>query len=136
MASNLSNAVRSAMVDAACGLLDAGAGTYPTLVITTSGDSALLTIELDSTRAVAAAVNGVGTFNAPHTGGGAWATFSQNPSASGTAAKAYLKNRGGTTLFQLSVGTSGAEINFDTLTFDTGVAVTTTTAPTITQPAS
>jgi hypothetical protein len=132
---SLATSVRNAMVDAACALLDSGAGD-PTLRIRTSGDSDLLVITLHATDAVAAAAAGVGTFNAPQTGGGSWATFSQNPTASGTAAKAVCCDGDANVLFEITVGTGAAEVNFDTLTFDTAVAVTTDTAPTITQPAS
>lgn len=134
MASNIANAVRSAGLDAMCVLLDAGA-SEPSMEIQESDNTVLLTIGLNATRAIAAAVNGVGTFNDPTTGGSDWTSFSQNPSASGTAAKAVLKDGDGNILWQLSVGTSGAEVNFDTLSFDTAVAVTTTTDPTMTMPA-
>lgn len=132
---NLADSVRSAMVDGACALLDAGAGD-PTLRVRTSGDTDLLVITLHATDAVAAAVAGVGTLNDPQTGGGSWATFSQNPSATGTAAKAVLCDGDATALIELTVGTGAAEVNFDSLSFDTAVAITMTTAPTVTQPAS
>jgi hypothetical protein len=132
---NLATSVRNAMVDAACDLLDNGVGD-PTMEIRTAGDSNLLVITLHATDAVAAAVAGVGTFNAPQSGGGSWATFSQNPTAAGTAGKAVCCDGDGNDLYELTVGTGSAEVNFDTLIFDTAVAVKTTIAPTITQPAS
>lgn len=131
----LATSVRNAMCNAAVDKLDAGEGD-PTLKIRTAADADLLIITLNGTAAFGDAVAGVATANAPQTGGGSWATFSQNPTANGTAAKAAFCDGDGNVLFVCSVGTSGAEVNFDTLTFDTSVAVTTDTAPTITQPAS
>ena len=131
----IATAVRNAMCDAAVDLLDAGSGE-PSLDICTSGDSVLLSIGLNATAAFGDASAGVATAAAPTTGGGSWATFSQNPSASGTADYAVFKDGDDNELFRCTVGTGAAEINFDTLTFDTGVAVTTNTAPTITMPAS
>ena len=135
---NLTNAVRSAMCDAQVDLLDAGAGE-PTLSIETSGDAALLVIGLNATAAFGSATNGVATAAAPTTGGGNWSTFSQLPSAAGTAAKAKWKDGDGNTLYESTVSTVAAgtgEVQFATLTFDTAVAVTTTAAPTITVPAN
>lgn len=138
---NLTDDVRNDMCDAAVDLLDAGAGD-PTLSIETSGDSPLLVITLNGTAAFGDAgtpTAGRAIANAPQTGGGSWATFSQNPSASGTAAKAKWKDGDGTTLYESSVGTIAAgtaEVRFDTLTFDTAVAATTTSAPYIQVPAS
>ena len=132
----LENDIRNAGVDAMMLELDEGVGE-PSMEIQESDDTVLLTIGLNATRAVAAASAGVGTFNNPTTGGGNWSTFSQNPSASGTAAKAILKDGDGTARAQMTVSTIAAgtgEVQFTTLAFDTGVPVTTDTAPTITMP--
>lgn len=131
----LATAVRNAMLDAAVDLLDAGVGD-PTLEIRKSDDSVLLVITLHATAAFGAAASGEATAAAPQTGGGSWATFSQNPSASGEADYAVYCDGDGNELYRATVGTGAAEVNFDTLTFDTGVAVTTSTAPTLTMPAS
>jgi hypothetical protein len=123
------------MCNAAVDLLDAGVGD-PSLEIRESDDTVLLSITLHATEAFGDAVDGVATAAAPQTGGGSWATFSQNPVASGTADYAVFLDGDDNELYRCTVGTGAAEVNFDTLSFDTGVAVTTTTAPTFTQPAS
>lgn len=136
MANSIATTYRNAAGNARFGLLDTAGAGEPSLEIRTAADAVLLTIGLNATAAVGSFSSGVGTFNAPTTGGGSWSTFSQNPSASGTAAKAVLVDANGDDAMELTVGTSGAEVNFDSLSFDTGVAVTTTTAPTVTEPAS
>lgn len=135
---NLATAVRNAMCNAAVDLLDSGVSD-PVLVITEADDDVLLTITLNATAAFGDAAAGVATANDPQTGGGDWDTFSQNPSASGTAAKAKWQDGDGTTLFESTVSTIAVgtgEVQFTDLTFSTGTPVETTVAPTITMPAS
>lgn len=132
------NAVRSLMCDAGVDPLDGGAGE-PTLSIETAGDAPLLVIGLNATAAFGAAVNGVATAANPTTGGGDWSAFSQLPTASGVAGKAKWIDGDGTVLYESTISTVAAgtgEVQFDTLTFDTAVAATTTVSPTITMPAS
>lgn len=135
---NLVDTVRNAMNNAGVNLIDDGAAG-PTLRIRTAADADLLVIDLNATAAFGASSSGIKTAAAPVSGGGAWATFSQNPSVSGTAAKAVWCDGDVTALFESTIGTVAAgtaEVQFDTLTFDTAVAATTSVAPTITVPAS
>jgi hypothetical protein len=136
--STLSNTARTTARNAINALVDGGAGTNGTLRYQTSTDADLLVITLNGTKAITDATNGVSPLAAPVSGGGSWSTFSQLPSAGGVVAKVVLANKAGVVVETFSVGVtgSGEEFTLDSLTLDVGVAVTMTTAPTVTQRAS
>lgn len=125
--------VRSAAADAVVDLLDAGAGAATIEVRTGSqpatADSAatgtvLCTFTL-ADPAFGAASSGVATMaSTPRTTTG---------SAAGTAGWFRAKDSTGATVFDGSVGTSGAELNLNTLTISVGVNVEVTSG-TVTMP--
>jgi hypothetical protein len=127
---------RNAIVDAIGGKLDIGTGE-PTAIAETSSGAPLMTVGLNATRAIAAAVDGVGVFNNPTTGG-SWSNFSQLPIAVGTIARMSIKDGNGLERFRMSVGVvgSGAEWIFTTLLTDVLVAITMNLAPTIIMPSN
>ena len=116
----ISNLARSAACDAVVDLIDAGTppgtleirtGSAPT--DTTDADSGTLLATLTfSTTAFGGASAGVATAAA--------ITSDTNIDNSGTAAHFRVKNAAGTVIFQGTVGTSGADINFDSVTFVAG----------------
>jgi hypothetical protein len=140
MASEIADAIRNSMCDAAVDALDSGAGE-PVLQICASNDDVLLEIDLNATAAfgnAGAVTVGKASAAAPVSGGGSWSTFSQVPDAAGTANYAQYLDGDGTLAFKSSVSTIAAgtgEVQFTTLTFDVAVAVTTTVAPSVTMPA-
>lgn len=123
------------MVDAIVDLIDAG--TPPgTLAIrtgaapaaTTDADSGTLLATLTfSTTAFGASASGTATANA--------ITSDTNIDATGTAAHFRIKNAAGTTIIQGTVGTSGSDINFNSVSFVSG-GTAAISALTVTQPAS
>lgn len=122
---NLSNAARSAACDAIVDLIDAGgAGT---LKIYTASFSTLLATLTFSATAFGSASNGTATASA--------ITDDSSADATGTAAVFRVASGAGTTIFEGTVGTSGADINFNTVAFVSG-AVISITSLTITMPAS
>lgn len=125
---------RNAMRNAGNALLDAGTGTYPTARYRTSGDADLLVINLDATKAVADAIDGVSTFNPP-AGAGSWVGYQQLPSAAGTVAKVALCDKDDNVRETCSVGTTGSEEEWKltSLTLATDIPVTFNAAPTVTQ---
>ena len=123
----LSTAARNAGANAYVDLLDLGS-TNPngTLTYQTSGAATLAVLQL-SNPAAGAAVAGVATFNAITT---AAAT------AAGTAALAILSDRDANAVISdITVGTTGANINFNSVTWTIGDDIA--TGPlTLTQPAT
>ncbi len=117
----LSLARRNEALDAlrdnlANGKLRVYSGTRPTDADTTLGAAVLLAELTFGATAFPAASGGVLTANA--------ITQDSAADAGGTASFARLFEADGTTPFcDLSVGTSGAEINFQTLTFVQGLVV-------------
>lgn len=130
----ISNTARSAMCDALVDLIDAGTppgtltirtGSAPTN--TTDSDSGTLLATLTfNTTAFGAASSGVATANS--------ITSDTNVDASGTAGHWRIKNAAGTVIAQGTCGTSGADINFDSVTFVAG-GTAAISSLTITQPA-
>lgn len=115
----ISQLARSAMCDALVDAIDTGGngtiqirtGSAPTN--TTDADSGTLLATLTfSGTAFGAASNGVATANS--------ITSDTNVDATGTAAHFRIKNGSGTVITQGTVGTSGADINFDSVSFVAG----------------
>lgn len=113
MGLTLSAAARSAMCDALVGLLDAGSGTA-TMEIQESDDTVLSEHNLND-PAFGAASSGVATAN----------TIADDTSANatGTAAKCIWKDQDGTQVFEGTVGTSGEDINLNSVSISSGVTV-------------
>lgn len=115
----ISDAARSASADAVVDLIDVGGagaisiftGAAPTN--TTDPDSGTLLATLPmSNPAFGSASAGVATANA--------ITSDTNVAATGTAGHFRMKNGSGTVVFQGTVGTSGADINFNSVSFLAG----------------
>jgi hypothetical protein len=129
----LTNAAASAAADAVVDRIDAGGagtikiytGTIPTDADTAVGAQTLLATLTFSATAFGAASNGVATAAA--------ITSDTSADATGTAAWARIANGSGTTQMDVTVGTSGDDINFNTVSFVTGATVA-ITALTYTQP--
>ena len=121
MAISLTTTLRNGTLDAitsaigASGLLRVYDGTPPTNVGTAlSGNTLLATCPLSATAAPAAS-GGVLTFNS--------ITNDSSADATGTASFFRLLTSGATAVVQGTVGTSGADINFNTVSFVSGAAV-------------
>lgn len=129
----LTNAAASAAADAVVDRLDTGGagtikiytGTIPTDADTALGAQTLLATLTFNATAFGAASNGVATANA--------ITSDTSADATGTAAWARIANGAGTTQMDVTVGTSGEDINFNTVSFVSGATVA-ITALTYTQP--
>jgi hypothetical protein len=129
----LTNAAASAAADAVVDRIDTGGagtikiytGTIPTDADTAIGAQVLLATLTFSATAFGAASNGVATANA--------ITSDTAADATGTAAWARIANGAGTTQMDVTVGTSGDDINFNTVSFVTGATVAITSL-TYTQP--
>lgn len=108
-------------------------------VVMTAADAPLMTIVLNAGAVLGTPSGGSVSFTNPQSGGGAWATFSQLPSAAGVASYVQLRTSADVDVVQASVSTIAAgtgEFQFTSTTFDTAIPATTTTAPTLTQAAS
>ena len=121
MAISLTTTLRNGTLDAittaigTSGLLRVYDGTPPANVGTAlSGNTLLATCPLSSTAAPAAS-GGVLTFNA--------ITTDTSADATGTASFFRLLTSGATGVAQGTVGTSGADLNFNTVSFVSGAAV-------------
>jgi len=123
---NISSTVRSAMCDAFVDALDSGAGTAHIRVYTASYVTLLAEFDFPN-PAFGAAAAGVATANTIVDEGSAPAT--------GTAAVYRAVDRDGNTHHEGTVSTSGADINFNTVSINTGdpLSITSLTA---TQPAA
>lgn len=130
----LTNASASAAADAVVDRIDAGAGagtikiytaTIPTDADTAIGAQTLLATLTFSDPAFGAASNGVATASA--------ITSDASADATGTAAWARIADSTGTTVMDVTVGTSGEDINFNTVSFVSGATVSITSL-TYTQP--
>ncbi len=130
----ISTLARNAMVDAIVDMLDAGAGaatieirTGAAPTNTTDADSGTLLATLTcSDPAFGSASSGTATASA--------ITSDTNVDASGTAAHFRAKDSNGVVILQGSVGTSGADFNFNTVTFVAG-GTAAISSLTVTQPA-
>ena len=129
----LTNAAASAAADAVVDRIDAGGagtikiytGTIPTDADTAIGAQTLLATLTFSATAFGAASNGVATASA--------ITDDTSADATGTAAWARIASGAGTTQMDVTVGTSGEDINFNTVAFVTAATVSITSL-TYTQP--
>ncbi|NUW45557.1 hypothetical protein [Nonomuraea rhodomycinica] len=134
MALRIPTAARNAAIDAVVDLLDAGAGAATIEVRTgsqpaTANDAATGTVLATFTLADPAfgsASSGVATL--------ASTPRSTTGVAAGTAGWFRAKDSNGNTVFDGAVGTSGAELNLNTLTISVGVNVEITSG-TMTMPA-
>jgi hypothetical protein len=131
----ISDNARNAAVNAVAGLINGGGsagkifirtGAAPTN--TTDADSGTLLSTLPMTNpAFGSAAGGTATANA--------ITSDTNIAATGTAGHFRCKDSMNVTVLQGSVGTSGADINFDSVSFIAG-GTCAITSLTLTQPAS
>jgi hypothetical protein len=129
----LTNAAASAAADAVVDRIDTGGagtikiytGTIPTDADTALGAQTLLATLTFSATAFGSASNGVATANS--------ITSDTSADATGTAAWARIANGAGTTQMDVTVGTSGEDINFNTVSFVSGATVAITSL-TYTQP--
>lgn len=120
----LSNAAASAAADAVVDLIDAGSGagtikiydgTIPTNANTAIGSQVLLATLTFSDPAFGSASNGVATANS--------ITSDSSADATGTAAWARIADSNGNTVMDVTVGTSGEDINFNTVSFVSGATI-------------
>lgn len=117
----ITNAVASAMCDALVDLLDNGYlriydGTIPTNADTAIGAQVLLAELRFNATAFGAASNGVATANA----------FTADSSANATGTASWfraLQSDGSTVIMDGTVGTSGDDLNLNTVSIVTGAAV-------------
>lgn len=130
----ISNTARSAMCDALVDLIDAGTppgtlevrtGSAPTNTTDADSGTLLATLTFSST-AFGAASNGVATANS--------ITSDTNIDATGTAGHFRIKNAAGTVIMQGTCGTSGADINWNSVSFVAG-GTASISSMTVTQPA-
>jgi hypothetical protein len=129
----LTNAIASAACDAIVDAIDTGGagtikiygGTIPTDANTAVGAQTLLATLTFAGTAFGAASNGVAT--------AASITSDSGADATATATWARIANGSGTTIMDVTVGTSGDDINFNTVAFVTGATVS-ITALTVTVP--
>ena len=110
MALTLTSAAKNAAMDAITALINVGgAGT---LTISTSAFATLLGTLTFSTTSFGASSAGTATANA--------ITADTSADATGTAAVFRMNNNAGTEVLRGTVGTSGADINFNTVSFVSG----------------
>lgn len=127
----ITNAVASAMCDALVDQLDNGYlriydGTIPTNADTAVGAQTLLAELRFNATAFGAASNGVATANA----------FTADSSANATGTAAWfraLASNGSTVIFDGTVGTSGDDLNLNTVSIVSGAAVS-VSSMTVTMP--
>lgn len=131
----ISDLARNAAVNAVTALIDAGSppghlyirtGSAPTNTTDSDSGTLLATLALSSTS-FGAASSGTATANS--------ITSDTNAANTGTAGHFRIKNAAGTTIIQGSCGTSGADINFDSVSIVAGGTVAISSL-TLTQPAS
>ncbi|MFI7468156.1 hypothetical protein [Nonomuraea sp. NPDC049646] len=133
MAFRLPTGVRNAACDAIVDALDAGAGAA-TIEVRSGTQPA--TADAAATGTVLATFTLADPAFGPASGGGAnllSTPRSTTGSAAGTAGWFRAKDSNGNTCFDGSVGTSGADMNLNTLTISVGVAVDLTSG-TVTMP--
>ena len=128
MAVTLATAVRNAMADACVDLIDVGSANPAGLIRIGTAGMATILAELDfANPAFGAAAAGVATANA--------IADETNAPNTGTAAEFDIQDRDRNTLVSGSVGVSGEDINFNTVSITAGDTVSITSL-TVTMPAS
>lgn len=130
----ISTAVRNAMVDAFVDKIDEGAGAG-TIVIRT-GTAPAATTDADSGTLLATLTFSDPAFGAAASGTATADTITDDASIDATNTAGYwrIKDSDGEVHAQGSVGTSGADINFNSLSFVAG-GTCSITSLTVTQPA-
>lgn len=126
MAITMTTAARNAAADGVVDLVDQGAGAGKLKIYTTGLGTLLATLTM-SDPAFGAAATGVATANA--------ITSDTSADATGTAAEFTMTDSDDVEIFRGSVGTSGADLNLNTVSITAGVEVSVTSF-TYTQPAS
>lgn len=126
----ITNAVATSMVNVIGDLLDSGTikiytGTIPTDADTALGAQTLLATLTFNAAAFPSGTNGVITAAA--------ITADSSADATGTATWARIATSGATTVMDVTVGTSGEDINFNSVAFQSGAEVS-ITSMTITMP--
>lgn len=117
MSVTYTTAVKNARLDAVAAQIDAGAGAGYIEIGTAGMASVLATITLDTTCA-AAASGGVLTFSS-------FPKSDASADNTGTAAEARIRDSNATEIITgLTVGTSGADINLDSVSITAGQTVT------------
>lgn len=133
MAITITNAARTAACDAIVDLVDVGASAPSIMIVITeddySGSSLLATIDLDGTAAFGAASNGVATLDTTPV------LEDTNAALTGTAGFFQMVDGNGLQVMKGTVGTSGADINLDSLSIVAGGTVQITSGS-VTMPAS
>jgi len=121
MSVTYTTAVKNARMDAVAAQIDGGTGAGYIEIGTAAMAAVLATIPLTDPCAAAAA-SGVLTLDCDP-------DLSATASGSGTAAAARVRNSSGVDIITgLTVGTSGADINLDSVSITAGQTVTITTA--------
>ncbi|MBM3273539.1 MAG: hypothetical protein FJZ00_00190 [Candidatus Sericytochromatia bacterium] len=126
----ITNAVASTLCDALVDQLDSGTikiydGTIPATADTALGAQVLLATLTFNATAFGAAANGVATANA--------ITADASADNTGTATWARIATSGATTIMDVTVGTSGEDINLNSVSIQAGANVA-ITAMTVTMP--
>lgn len=121
MAVTYTTAVKNARLDAVTAQIDAGAGAGKLEIGTTGMGTVLATITLADPSASAAS-SGVLTFSS-------FPRSDTSADATGTAAAARIRDSNNTDIVTgLTVGTSGSDINLDSVSITAGQTVTITSA--------
>lgn len=123
---NIATSVRNAMCDAFVDQIDVGSGTA-VLRIYNAGFSTLLAELSFSSTAFGSASNGTATANS--------ISDDTSANATGTASVFRVLNKDGTTVFEGTVGVSGADINFNSVSITSGDRIS-ISSMTVTMPAS
>lgn len=121
MAVTYTTAVKNARLDAVTAQIDAGAGAGKLEIGTTAMGTVLATVTLADPSAAAAA-SGVLTFSG-------FPRSDTSADATGTAAAARIRDSNNVDIITgLSVGTTGSDINLDSVSITAGQTVTITSA--------
>lgn len=130
----ISTVARNAMIDALVDLIDGGAGAG-TLTIRT-GTAPAATTDADTGTLLATLTFSDPAFGAGSSGTATASSITQDSSidATGTAAHFRIKDSNAVVIAQGTVGTSGADINFNSVSFVSG-GTCSISSLTMTQPA-